>query len=99
MGMCKSVLTLGAAIGIAAATISPTQAGMIGPAKLQIREPASLAEPVRARVASGVSRVSTVRAGGGVASGHLRLKLQPETVRFSSGSGRLSPAWGRKDRQ
>jgi nucleoid-associated protein YgaU len=67
--MSMRVLILGAAIGIAPATISPTQAAMIGPGKLQITEPASLAEPVRARSGSGVSRVSTVRSGSGVAQG------------------------------
>jgi hypothetical protein len=63
MKICMRTLILRAAIGMApAVTIIPTQAAMIGPGKLQISEPASLAEPVRARV--GVSRVSTVRAGG-----------------------------------
>jgi hypothetical protein len=63
MNMYMRTLILGAAMGVAAAvtTISPTQAGMIGPGKLQITEPASLVEAVRARV--GVSRLSTVRAG------------------------------------
>jgi hypothetical protein len=69
MTMCMRALIVGAAIGIPAATISPTQAGMIGPGKLQITEPASLAEPVRARVGSGVSPGSTVRSGGGLAYG------------------------------
>ncbi len=46
MNMCMRTLILGAAIGIAAAAISPTQAGMIGPGNLQITEPASLAVPV-----------------------------------------------------
>jgi hypothetical protein len=51
MNMCMRNLILGAAIGIAPAvtTISPAQAGMIGPGKLHITEPASLVEPVRGR--------------------------------------------------
>jgi hypothetical protein len=48
MNMYMRTLILGAAIGIAAAvtTISPTQAGVIGPGKLHITEPESLAFPV-----------------------------------------------------
>jgi hypothetical protein len=48
MSMNMRTLILGAAIGIAAVmtTISPTQAGLIGPGKLHITEPGSLAVPV-----------------------------------------------------
>src|SRR6266568_4290077 len=75
MSTCMRTLILGTAIGIAAAvtTISPTQAGMIGPGKLQITEPASLAEPVRSRVGGGASAASTVRSGSVVAQGSTRL--------------------------
>ena len=47
MSMRMRTLTSVAAIGIAAAmtTIPPTQASVIGPAKLPITEPASLAVP------------------------------------------------------
>jgi methyl coenzyme M reductase subunit C len=71
MSMCMRTLILGAAIGIAPAvtTISPAHAGVIGPGKLHITEPASLAELVRGRMGSGASRVSTVRSGSGVAQG------------------------------
>ena len=76
MNVSMRTLILGAAIGVAAAvtTISPTQAGMIGPGKLQITEPTSLAEPVRGRPGGGgVSLGSTVRSGsGGVAQGPTR---------------------------
>jgi hypothetical protein len=66
MSMCERTLILGVAIGIALAvtTTSASQAGMIGPGKLQITEPTSLVEPVRARMGSSVSAGSTVRSGG-----------------------------------
>jgi len=69
-------LILGAAIGIAPVVtiISPTQAALIGPGKLQVTQPTPLAEPVRGRMGSGgVSLGSTVRSGsGGVAQGGTR---------------------------
>jgi hypothetical protein len=74
MNMNMRTLILGAAIGIAptVTTISPTQAGMIGPGKLQITEPASLVEAVRSRMGS-VSAGSTVRSGSVAAQGGTRV--------------------------
>src|SRR6266545_3535426 len=63
MNMCMRTLILGAAIGIAPATISSSQAGMIGPGNLQITEPASLVEPVRARMGG---RTAASRGSAGV---------------------------------
>src|SRR5262249_7805192 len=73
MNMSMRTLIVGAVMGIAAATISPSHAGVIGPEKLQITEPASLIEPARGRPGSGVSPGSTVRSGGPVAQGGTRV--------------------------